>query len=176
MEKISTLFREVAQAQIKKNLEGVSCLFVVKYAGLSAPAMTILRHSLLTSGAKLFIVKNTVSRRVFESSGYESITQILQGACGVVFGKGDPIGISKALYNFTKENENLKIEGGLLQNRVLSRSEIVVLANLPSKHLLYAKLAGTLNAPINRMVWVLSGLLKKLVNILDQIKEKKVKH
>lgn len=98
---------------------------------------------------------------------------MLQGPCGLVFIKDDPIATSKVIYNFAKEHQSLKIEGGILKNRILSKSDITTLANLTSKEMLYTKIAVSIKSPVCGFVCVLSNTLKKLVMVLEQIKNKK---
>lgn len=173
MEKISKIFRDYAQDYLTQNIKEGNCLFVVKYSGIKASEMDSLRQDLRDTQSQLFIIKNSISRRILKSMGLTEISNALQGPCGIVFGKGDAVGASKALYNFSKTNENLKIAAGLLQEKILSTPEIVALAKLPSKKALYAKLAGTLKSPVNSIVWTLSGMIKKFVFVLDQVKQKK---
>ena len=173
MEKIGRIFHQFCEDYIKDNCEGLNCLFVVRYSGVASPKMSNLRQTLKSCQGKLFVSKNNISRRVFDGLGLKEISKMLQGPCGLVFGKGDPVSVSKALYIFSKENENLKIEGGLLKDKILSASQVIALANLPVKEVLYAKVVWTLKSPLNQIVWTLSGLIKKLVYVLDQIKNKR---
>ena len=173
MEKIGKLFREYAQDYLKDNIKETNCLFIVKYSGKKASEISDLRQNLRDSRSQLFVIKNSISSRVLKDIGLSEISQALQGPCGIVFGKGDAVGTSKVLYNFAKGNENLKIEAGMLHEKLLTQNEIIALAKLPSKKVLYGSLAQTLQSPINSMVWTLSGIIKKFIFALNQIKQKK---
>ncbi len=173
MEKIGKIFRQIAEESLKKNLTAQNCFIIVRYSGIKASEMNNLRQSLRQRQARLFILKNSISRRAFDSIGLNEFSKMLNGPCGIVYGNGDPIDISKALYNFIKTNENLKIEGGLLEQRPVSPEEVISLAKLSSKGALYGMLTGLLKSPVNSFVWVLNGMIKKLLFTLEQIKEKK---
>jgi large subunit ribosomal protein L10 len=173
MEKIGRLIRQISEKEIRKNLKEVDSFFVVGYSGLSSSQMNILRQSLKARKSKFFVIKNSISKRVFEDSGLKDLSNLLQGPCGLVFIKDDIIATSKILYNFAKEYGNLKIEGGILKERVLNKSDISVLASLPRKDMLYTKIALGLKSPIYGFVFVLSNILKKFVIVLDQVKNKK---
>lgn len=173
MEKIGKIFREYAQDYLTDNIKDTNCLFIVRYSGIKASELNLLRQDLKDSQSKLFVIKNSISNRVLKDMGLTEISRSLKGPCGIVFGKGDAVGASKVLYNFAKGNENLKIEAGMLQEKLLSQNEIIVLAKLPSKKVLHAKLAGTLQSPLNSFVWTLSGIIKKFVFVLERIKQKK---
>jgi len=77
------------------------------------------------------------------------------------------------LYEFSKGHEQLKLQGGALKNRIISKNDIEVLAKLPSQEILRAKAVMTLNSPIKQFVFVLNQTLTKFVYCLEQIKNRK---
>lgn len=173
MKKISVIFKEVSANRIKKSLKDSDSLFIINYLKLSSPDMSALRQSLRDSNAKLFVVKNTVARRALKDAGLEAVVNTVEGPCGLIFAKDEPVTVSKALYDFAKTHEQLKLQGGYLQEKVLTKSDIEALAKLPSKDVLRAQVVGALNAPISGFVGVLSQTLKKFIYCLDQVKNKK---
>jgi len=173
MKKIGLVIKEASEKRIKENLKDASGVFVIMYSGVSSPDMSGLRQSLKLAKADLFVVKNSVARIALKSSGLETLLPVVQGPCGLVFTKEEAADISKVLYNFAKEHNNLKLEGGCLKDKIISGKDIETMAKLPGKDMLRAQVAGALKSPINGLVFVLSGTLKKLVICLDQIKQKK---
>jgi len=173
MKKLGALFKEVSEKSIESNLKEANSVFVVKYSGVASPDLSSLRQSLKGSGGRLFVVKNSVARRALKSSGMEPLIKSIEGPCGLIFSKDEPVGVSRLLYNFTKEHENLKLEGGLLKDRLLENKDIEALAKLPSQEVLRAQVVMTLKSPISGLVMVLSQTLKKFVYCLEQIKQKK---
>lgn len=173
MKKLGLLFKEVSEGQIKSTLKESSALFIVKYSGLSSPDLSALRQNLKTSNARLFVVKNSVARRALGSCGLDALIKSVEGPCGLVFVKDEPVVTSKVLCNFVKEHEPLKLEGGFLKDKVLKKSDIESLAKLPSKETLRAQIVMTLNSPISGFVIALNQVLAKFVYCIDQVREKK---
>ena len=173
MKKIGLVVKETSENDIKQNIKTSESLIVIKYSGLSSIDLTSLRQALTASRARMLVVKNSVARRALKSSGLEHIIKLIEGPCGLVFVKDEPVDASKALFNFAKDHDKLKLEGGVFKDRVLEKKDIEALARLPSKEVLRAQVTITLKSPINGLVFVLKGNLRKLVICLDQIKNKK---
>jgi large subunit ribosomal protein L10 len=97
-----------------------------------------------------------------------------EGRVAAIFAYEDEIAPAKIVDEFKKtHDDNIDFVGGILENKFLSKEEITVLAKLPSRQELYAKIVGSLNAPVSGFVNVLAGNLRGLVNVLKAIEEKK---
>ena len=175
MKKLGLLFKETSENRIKNTLKDCNAVFIVKYSGVSSPDLSSLRLSLRTTNAELFVVKNSVARRALKGAGLESIVKGIEGPCGLVFVKDEPVAASKNLCNFSKDHEALKLEGGSMQEKTLEKKDIEAMSKLPSRKVLLAQVVGALNAPISGFVIVLNQVLAKFVICLDQIKQKKEK-
>jgi large subunit ribosomal protein L10 len=173
MKKIGLIFKEVSEKRIKDSLKESSALFIVKYSGVKSPDMSSLRQSLKTTGARMFVVKNSVARRAFKSSGIDSLIKSVEGNCGLIFTKDEPVAPSKVLCDFSKDHEALKLEGGLVADKIIEKKDIESMAKLPSKQVLRAQVVMALNSPISGLVITLNQVLSKFVICLDQIREKK---
>ena len=173
MKKLGVAVKEITEKQVKDNLKKSESVFVIKYSGLSSPDITSLRMSLKGSGARLFVVKNSVARRSLKDAGLDGLIKSIDGPCGLVFIKEEAVGASKALYNFAKDHDKLKLEGGYLKDKVLETNDIVALAKLPSREVLLTQLVMTLNSPIRGLVVTLHRTLGKFVICLDKIRQKK---
>ena len=173
MKKIGQLVKETSGSRIKDNFKASQGLIIVKYSGVSSPDMSNLRKTLKSSGADLFVVKNSIARKVMKELGLDGLIPSIQTPCGMIFFKGEPVDVSKVLCAFRKEHEKLLLEGGLLQDKLLTLKDIEVMSTLPSKDVLRGKVVVALNSPIVKLVIVLNGTLKKLVVCLDQIKQNK---
>ena len=173
MKKIGLIFKEASETRIKKTLKDSDAVFIVKYSGISSPDLCSLRQSLKTTRASLFVAKNSVVRRAFKDSGLETLIKNIDGPCGLVFVKDEPVAVSQALCNFTKDHEQLKLEGGSLKDKIIEKKDIEFMAKLPSKEVLRAQVVGALNSPISGLVITLNQVLAKFVYCLDQIKQKK---
>ncbi|MEW6100920.1 MAG: 50S ribosomal protein L10 [Candidatus Omnitrophota bacterium] len=173
MKKLGLIFKETQEQLIKDSLKESACVFIIKYSGLSSPDLSSLRSGLKACDANLFVVKNTVARRAFKGQTVESLIKAIEGPCGLVFTRDEPVGASRVLYKFSKEHEALKLEGGFMSEGLLEKKDIELLAKLPGKEVLRAQVAAALNAPITGLVGVLSQVLRKFVFCLEQIKNKK---
>jgi len=173
MKKLGLIFKEASETRIKSSLKESEAVFIVKYSGVASPDLCSLRQSLKGSKASLFVVKNSVARRALKESGLEVLIKNIDGPCGMVFIKDEPVSISKSLFDFVKEHEQLKIEGGSLKDKVLVKEDIEAMSKLPSKEVLRAQVVMTLNSPISGLVITLNQVLAKFVYCIDQIKQKK---
>lgn len=173
MEKIGLIFRSTLENRIAKELKESQGIFIIKYPKLSAPELTVLRQSLRDSDATFLVAKNSIVRRALTNSNLEGLIKFLEGPCGLVFAKKEPVDTSRALYKFSREHEYLKLECGFLKDKFLDKKDIETLANLASKEVLRAQVVIALNSPILGLVCVFKQTLRKFVWCLEQIKNKK---
>lgn len=173
MKKFGLIFKETSGNRIRDILKESSALLVIKYSGLSSPDLSTLRRNLKGSNATLLVVKNSIAQRALSDSICAPLVKTIEGPCGLVFVKEEPVATSRVLCNFTKDHEQLKLEGGFLKDRLIDKKDIESMARLPSKEILRAQVVITLNAPISKLAMVLNQVLRKFVYCLDQIKQKK---
>jgi large subunit ribosomal protein L10 len=173
MKKLSLQFKEASESRIKKSLKESEAFFVIKYSKLSGPDLNALRKSLRGINSEMFVVRNNTARRALKELDNEALFKLVEGPCGFVFSKKEPVETSKVLFNFTKDHANLKLEGGLLKDKLMSSKDIESLAKLPSREVLLTKTVMAMKSPITGFVFVLKGNLRKLVFCLEQIKQKK---
>jgi large subunit ribosomal protein L10 len=173
MKKLSVQFKEASENRIKKGLKESEAFFVVKYSKLSGPDLNSLRKSLRGVNSEMLVVRNNTARRALKGLESQSLLDLVQGPCGFVFSKKEPVEASKVLFNFTKDHANLKLEGGLLKDKLMNSKDIESLAKLPSREVLLARTAMAMKSPITGFVFVLKGNLRKLVFCLEQVKNKK---
>jgi large subunit ribosomal protein L10 len=157
---------------IRKRLTGSQVAVLTDYRGLTANEMTDLRRGLREVGIDFKIFKNTLTRIAAKECDLEELEEFLTGPTAIAFGFDNPEAAAKIVSNFSKEHEGLKIKGGILDGEVIPATAIKALASLPSREELLAKLAGSLNAPIFRLVNVLSNPIRGFVNALNQITTK----
>jgi len=173
MKKIGLLFKENSENRIKTGLKESDSVFIINYSKVSGPDLSNLRQALRGSNASLFVVKNSIARRALKECGLELLVKGVEGPCGLVFAKEEPVGVSRVLCDFTKTHEQLKLQGGSLKDKIIDKTDIEALAKLPSKDVLRAQVVMALNSPILKLAIVLNQTLKKFVYCLDQIKLKK---
>ena len=141
------------------------------YTGLGVNQSQELRGKLREEGIDCQIGKKTLIDLALEKAGLKDVkTKDLSGQIGLVFGYQDEVMPAKILYNFSKENESIKILSGLVEGEYLDNEAILNLAKLPSKQELLAKLVGSISSPMFGLHNALQGNLSKLVYIFKNLK------
>lgn len=159
--------------EIVDKIERAQSIILVDYRGLSVEEVTDLRNQYRAQGVDYKVYKNTMMRRAFKECGLEDFNEHLVGPNAVAFGFDDPVQVAKISDEFAKKNNKLEIKAGVIDGKIATLDEIKVLASLPSREVLIAKMLGSLNAPIQGFSNVLNGTLKGLVVALNAIAEKK---
>ncbi len=163
--------REVAV--LKETLGGAPTAFVLAYRGLTVNQISALRKKVRATASRYRVVKNRLALRALKDTGLQPLSDQLKGPTAIAFGAKDPSALAKALAEFIKDNQALQLKAGFVDGRVLTPQEIKVLADLPSREVLIARLLSVLNGPMVRLVTVLKGPARGLVQALDQIARKK---
>ena len=142
------------------------------YSGLSNVELTELRKSMKEKGIKLVVTKNTLARKVLKDLDLEIDDEILDKPVIFAFGE-DEVETAKSLTAFAKAHDKLEVLGGIVQGEAADKSKVTILALLPGRPELEAKLVGILAAPTYGLVNVLHGNIRGLVNVLSQIRDNK---
>lgn len=166
--------KEKTVKELADGLKRAKSVVFTSFSGLSVADSRDLRNKLRNEQVEFEVSKKTLLKKALSGRELEiSAIDELKGNIGVAFGLADEVAPAKIIAAFNKAHDQLKIEGGILENKFLSREKIKELALLPSKLELLAKLVGTIKAPISGFVNVMAGNLRGLVNVLNAIKEKK---
>ena len=164
--------KEKKVADIKEKFEMSKIMILTDYRGMSVKQITDLRRRLDAHKAEYRVLKNTLVAKALP----ESLSQIkdqLSGSVAILFGYEDIIMPAKTLVNFSEEAEKPKVMGGVVEGVFFEEAKIKELSRLPTRQVLLAKVVGGLQAPLYGLVNVLSGNLRKLVYVLDAVKNKK---
>lgn len=157
--------------ELTKLFSSSGAVVVSNYSKLSATEITDLRKQLNGQGIKLVVAKNSLVKIVLEKLARSMPEGILDQPIAIAFG-ADEVETSKILYEFSKANENLKILGGIVNSENTNAAQIKALALLPGRDELYAKVVGSIAAPISGFVNVVGGNLRGLVSVLGQYQSK----
>jgi large subunit ribosomal protein L10 len=124
---------------------------------------------LLKHGAKLTVVKNTLTRRAAEAAGADALLAMLEGPTAIAFveADGNPVAVAKALSDAAKSTNILALRGGVLSGNPITGDEIERLAKLPPLEVLQAQLVGVIVAPLTQLAAVLNAPLQNLVGLID---------
>nr|WP_232710231.1 50S ribosomal protein L10 [Mariprofundus aestuarium] len=145
---------------------------VTHYSGLSVSKLGELRRTLHEADVSLQVVKNTLARRAAEGTDFKAAEQLFTGPVAIAYGK-DPVAMAKAISEFAKKNDALKVQGGVLDGKLVDVAGISVLANLPSREVLLAKMLGSMQAPISGFVRTLAEVPASFVRTLAAIRDQK---
>lgn len=161
--------------ELNKKFEDAKFAFVTDYSGLNVADISELRRRLRDESAEFKVVVNTLTRLAVKNTGFDMLTDFLQGPVAVAVGSEDSATVAKVLTEFAKDQPNLKIKAGILDGKVTSVEEIKALASLPSREVLLGKLVSLLNAIPTRFVRVLKGVPQGFVFVLKSLEAKKSK-
>jgi len=155
-------------AELERHFEDASAVLLTEYRGLDVPAMAELRNELRTAGADYKIYKNTLVRIAARKAGLD-LDALLTGPTAIAFvgqrddgSAGDAAAAAKALREFVKKNDALVLKGGVVDGTAMSVDQLRVLADLPSRDVLLAQLAGALAAPLQQFAGLLQAMPRNL--------------
>ncbi|MEI6835803.1 MAG: 50S ribosomal protein L10 [Candidatus Falkowbacteria bacterium] len=170
---------KIQKQEILRNLtERIKKSKSIVFAGFNALGVhdnEALRAKLRDVNGEYYVAKKTLLERALKEQGTLNLdTKTLDGKLAVIFSYEDEVSPAKAVDAFRKDKEDkIFFLGGILEGKLLSKTEVEALAKLPSKQELLSRLVGTLNAPVSGFVNVLAGNLRGLVTVLKAIEEKK---
>jgi large subunit ribosomal protein L10 len=148
-------------------------LFVMDFTGLSVGEVTELRRRVREARGNYRVVRNTLARLALAETNHRGLDQLLAGPAAVAYTDQDAVLLAKALAEFAKTHEQLRFRGGLVEGHLLDAQQAKLVAALPSKKELVAKLLFLLQSPMRRLVTVLSAPVRGLAVSLQQIADEK---
>ena len=153
--------KAAAVAELTEDFKSATATYLTEYRGLTVTSMKQLRRS-LGAETKYSVVKNTLTKIAAKNAGVELSDDLLAGPSAVAFIKGDAIDAARNLKNFQKENPLLVIKGGIYEGKFVTTAEIMKLADLESREVLLAKLAGAMKGSLAKAARTFDALRIKL--------------
>ncbi|WP_028471480.1 50S ribosomal protein L10 [Nocardioides alkalitolerans] len=163
--------RTAAVAEIVESFNGSAAAVLTEYRGLTVKELQNLRRS-LGENANYAVVKNTLAKIAANEVGISGFDDLLTGPTAIAFIQGDVVAAAKGLRDFAKANPALVIKGGILDGKQLDAAEIAKLADLESREVLLAKVAGAMTATLSQALYVLNALPSQTARLAAALQEK----
>jgi large subunit ribosomal protein L10 len=162
--------KQAVVAEVAKQVAGAQAIVMAENRGMAVGDMTKLRANARHAGVYFRVVKNTLVRRAVVDTPFAPLAEKMVGPLAYGIG-ADPVAVAKVLSDFAKGNDKFVIAGGAMPGQVMSPKEIAALAGLPSRDELLAKLLGTMQAPITKLVRTMNEVPGKFVRTLAAIRD-----
>jgi len=163
--------KEATIAEISEAIRNSSGVLLTEYRGLTVAQLKELRGN-LRANASYAVVKNTLAKRAFNAEGISTFDAELVGPTAIAFVHGDTVTAAKALRDFAKANTALVLKGGYFDGAPLTADEVNKLADLESREVLLAKLAGAVKASLFGAAYMFNAPLAKAVRAVDALRQK----
>ncbi len=165
--------REERVKELHKLFGEVSMAILADFRGMTVSDLGSFRVKLREQEAKFRVLKNTLSKRAADGTQLEIVKDHFDGPVGMLYTMSDPVGPAKVISDFAKGSKHLELKVGVLEGKIISLEEIKVLANLPDRDTMVARVLATCQAPAGNFVRLLSEVPASFVRVLDAVRAQK---
>lgn len=158
--------------EITSRFQQSSAAVLTEYRGLTVAQLTQLRRS-LGAGSSYAIVKNTLTKRAADQVGFSELAPLLTGPTAIAFISGDPVDAAKAIRDFARANPLLVVKGGVVEGRTVDAAEVTRLADVESREVLLARLAGAMKGNLTKAAGLFQAPLSQVARLAAALQEKK---
>jgi large subunit ribosomal protein L10 len=165
--------KAAAVAELAEEFKSSNGAVLTEYRGLTVAQLGQLRRD-LGDNARFAVVKNTLTRLAVRDAGIDAgLSELLEGPSAIAFVKGDVVEAAKGLRDFARTNPLLVIKGGVIDGKPMTPEEISTLADLESREVLLAKLAGAMKASMANAAATLNALPTQLAQLAEALRVKR---
>jgi large subunit ribosomal protein L10 len=163
--------KAAAVAELVDSFQGSSGAVLTEYRGLTVKQLQDLRRA-LGENASYAVVKNTLTQIAAKQAGVAGVDDFLTGPTAIAFVNGDVVEAAKGLRDFARANPALVVKGGYFEGKALDAAEIARLADLESREVLLAKMAGAMLASLSQAVYLLNAPLAQAARVAAALRDK----
>jgi len=164
--------KATAVADIAEQFKSSTATVITEYRGLTVANLAELRRS-LSGSATYSVAKNTLIKRAASEAGVEGLDELFVGPTAIAFVSGEAVDAAKAIKKFAKDHKALVIKGGYMDGRALTVGEVERIADLESREVLLAKLAGAMKANLSKAAGLFNAPASQMARLLAALQEKK---
>ena len=163
--------KEASVAELTEKFRSSNAVLLTEYRGLTVAQLKSLRKS-LSADATYAVVKNTLTKISANAAGITSFDDELTGPSAIAFVHGDTVAVAKILRDFAKANPLLVVKSGYLDGNALTAEDVAKLADLDSREVLLAKMAGAIKASLFGAAYLFNAPLSKAVRTVEALRVK----
>lgn len=163
--------KEATVAELTELFRSSNAVLLTEYRGLSVAQLKQLRAA-IREDATYAVVKNTLTKIAAKSAGIDSFDVLLEGPSAIAFVHGDTVNVAKAMRDFAKANPLLVVKGGYFDGNPLTAAEVTKLADLESREVVLAKLAGAVKASLFGAAYMFNAPLAQAARAVDALRQK----
>ena len=164
--------KATAVAEITEQFKSSTATVVTEYRGLTVANLAELRRS-LSGTATYSVAKNTLVKRAAAEAGIEGLDEFFAGPTAIAFVNGEAVDAAKAIKKFAKDNKALVIKGGYMDGRALTVAEVEAIADLESREVLLAKLAGAMKGNMAKAAGLFAAPASQMARLAAALQDKK---
>ncbi|MGV0732211.1 50S ribosomal protein L10 [Mycolicibacter sinensis] len=164
--------KTAAVADIVEQFNDSTATVITEYRGLTVANLAELRRS-LGGSATYTVAKNTLVKRAASEAGIEGLDELFAGPTAIAFVRGEPVDAAKAIKKFAKDHKALVIKGGYMDGHALTVAEVERIADLESREVLLAKLAGAMKGNLSKAAGLFAAPASQLARLAAALQEKK---
>ncbi|GAB3140221.1 50S ribosomal protein L10 [Micromonospora sonneratiae] len=166
--------KATAVAELTEHFRSSGATVLTEYRGLTVSQLTALRRA-LGRETTYAVAKNTLAKRAAADAGIDGLDELFTGPTALTFVSGDVVEAAKGLRDFAKANPKLVIKGGVFEGKAITAAEVNKLADLESREVLLAKLAGAMKANLSKAAALFQAPLSKTARLAAALQEKREK-
>ncbi|BBY98696.1 50S ribosomal protein L10 [Mycolicibacterium fallax] len=164
--------KATAVAEIAEQFKASTATVITEYRGLSVASLVELRRA-LGATATYSVAKNTLAKRAAVEAGIEGLDELFAGPTAIAFIEGEPVDAAKALKKFAKDHKQLVIKGGYMDGAALTVAQVEAIADLESREVLLAKLAGAMKANLSKAAALFNAPASQVARLAAALQEKR---